>query len=145
MKLVTWRPLSDIDRLFDHLVGFGTEAPFNRRSMTMGMVVPKVDMFERNGSLVLKADIPGVAKEDIDISITKDALTIKGKIRKEKELNEEDCYSLERENGTFMRTLPISHEIETDKATASYKNGVLEIVLPKKEKTTPKNVKVTSN
>lgn len=145
MKLVTWRPLSDMDSFFENLIDLGTGGSFNQRSMKTGVPVPKVDIFEKNGSLVVKADIPGVAKENIDISITKDTLTIKGEIRKEEELREEDYYSLERQSGTFIRTIPITHAVETGKATASYENGVLEIILPKKEKAKPKTITVTGN
>jgi HSP20 family protein len=145
MKLVTWRPLSDMDRFFENLIDLGLGGSFNQKSMKTGAPAPKVDIFEKNGSLVVKADIPGVAKENIDISITKDALTIKGEIRKEEELREEDYYSLERQSGTFIRTIPITHAVETDKARANYENGVLEIILPKKEKAKPKTITVTGN
>lgn len=145
MKLVKWRPLLDSNRFFEDFFTSGSWSSLSPRCIETGVPVPKVDIFEKNGSLVVKADIPGVDKDTIDISITKDTLTIKGEVRKEAELKEENYYSLERRYGNFTRTIPITYAVDTDKAKENYENGVLEIVLPKKEKAKPKSIKVTGN
>jgi HSP20 family protein len=145
MKLLKRRPLLDSDRFFEDFLDSGYWSSLSPRCIVTGVPVPNVDIFEKNGSLVVKADIPGVEKDNINISITKDTLIIKGEVRKEAELKEENYYSLERRYGNFTRTIPITYAVDTDKAKANYKNGVLEIVLPKREKIKPKTIKVTGN
>ena len=94
---------------------------------------PLIDVYDSDNELMVKADIPGLKKEDIDVSIHDDILTIKGEKKIENEVREENCFRSERFYGSFNRSIELPSEVEWDKATATYKNGVLELKLPKKE------------
>lgn len=149
MSIVKWSPLKeleemrkDMDRLFDELF-----SPLTRRRRgwvkpEMSVIVPNIDMYDRKNEIVVKAELPGVSKEDIDITITKDSLTIKGEIKKEEDVKDEDYYACEISYGTFTRSISLPVEVDSEKAKASLKNGVLEIVLPKKEEARIKEIKV---
>lgn len=149
MSIVKWSPLKeledmrkDMDRLFGEFF-----PPLTRRRRTwlkpeMGVIVPDIEMYDRKDEIVVKAEVPGVTKEDIDLTITKDSLTLKGEIKKEEEVNEEDYYACERSYGSFTRTIALPVEVDSAKAKASFKNGVLEIVLPKREEAKPKEIKI---
>lgn len=148
MSIVKWSPLKeleemrrDMDRLFEEFF-----APSRRRrgwvKPEVGIIVPNIEMYDRKNEIVVKAELPGVTKEDIDLSITKDSLTLKGEVKKEEEVKEENYYSSERSYGSFTRTIALPVEVESEKAKASFKSGVLEIVLPKKEDAKPKEIKI---
>lgn len=149
MALVKWTPireLEDMRRDLDKLFGDFFE-PSARRRLGMkpvepGMVVPSVDVFERQGEIIVKADIPGVEKDNIDITITKDHLTVKGEVKKEEEVKQEDYYSVERSWGSFSRTIPLPPDADSAKAKATFKNGVLELVFPKKEEAKQSEIKL---
>ena len=99
-------------------------------------------MFDREDKVVIKAELPGMSKEDIDISITGNVLTIKGEHEVEEEVKDEDYYCCERYRGTFYRAIQLPSGLETDKIEANYENGVLEITLPKAPEVKPKKVTV---
>lgn len=148
MSIVKWSPLKeleemrkDMDRLFEDFF-----APVRRRRgwirPEVGVFVPNIEMYDRKNEIVVKAELPGVSKEDIDLTITKDSLTMKGEVKKEEEIKEEDYYACERSYGSFTRTIALPVEVDSEKAKASFKNGVLEIVLPKREEAKPKEIKI---
>ncbi len=151
MSIVKWSPMKELedmrkemDRLFADFL-----EPYPRRwrrllprTTEAGVVVPNIDMYDRKKEIVLKAELPGMEKKDIDISITKDTLTLKGEIRKDEEVKEESYYCCERSYGSFTRTMSLPSEVDSEKTKATFKNGVLEIVLPKKEEAMAKEIKV---
>jgi HSP20 family protein len=148
MSIVKWSPLKeleemrkDMDRLFEDFF-----SPITRRRRWLkpevGVVVPNIEMYDRKNEIVIKAELPGITKEDIDLTITKDSLTLKGEMKKEEEVKEEDYYACERSYGSFTRTIALPVEVNSEKAKASFKNGVLEVVLPKKEEAKPKEIKI---
>jgi HSP20 family protein len=92
---------------------------------------PKVDVLDREGEIVVKAEIPGVDKKDIDISVGEDSVTIKGETRKEEKEEKGDYYRCEISRGSFSRTVALPAAVDGAKATASFKDGVLELTLPK--------------
>ncbi len=149
MSVVKWSPLKeledmrrDMDRLFEE---FFTPSPGRRRWPTRagaGVVVPDIEMYDRKSEIVIKAELPGVNKEDIDLSITKDTLTLKGEVKREEEVKEEDYYANERTYGTFNRTIALPVEVDNEKAKANFKNGILELVIPKREEAKPKEIKI---
>jgi len=150
MPLVKWSPMKeletlrrDMERLFeDVLEPFGRRRWWLRRLSQRDVIVPNVEMYDRGNEIVVKAELPGVEKDDIDLTITKDSLTIKGETKKEEEVKEEDYYCSECTYGSFHRTLSLPVEIDAAKATASFKNGILKITLPKLEEAKAKEVKV---
>lgn len=105
-------------------------------------IVPTVDILENNGDIVVKAELPGVKKEDIDITLTDDTITISGEKKKEEEVKKKDYYRYESSYGSFCRTFSLPSEVQSDKAKTKMKDGVLEIRIPKTEEAKKKEVKV---
>ncbi|MEM7816784.1 MAG: Hsp20/alpha crystallin family protein [Candidatus Aenigmatarchaeota archaeon] len=104
--------------------------------------LPSLDISEDKNNLIIKVDVPGVKQDDIDISISGDVLTIKGERKKEEETKDKNYYRRERFYGVFSRSLTLPNYVDTNKVEANYKDGVLEIVLPKTESAKPKQIKV---
>jgi HSP20 family protein len=105
---------------------------------------PAVDVFDRNGSFVVKADVPGMAAKDIEVNMTEDGVTISGERTEEKEVKEKDYYRSERSYGRFMRQISLPAGADRDKAQATFKEGVLEITFPLKEGAQKKTIEVKS-
>jgi len=112
------------------------------RMPEMEEVSPKVDIFEEADNFVVKAEVPGLKKEEIEVSLTDDMVTISGEKRKEEKVEKKDYYRMERSYGSFMRSFRLPKEIQTDKAKATFKNGVLEVRAPKTEEAKKKEKKV---
>ncbi len=137
----------DMERLFDEVFDPAHRRPrrwWPKPSETM-LVAPNIDMYDRKGEIVIKAELPGIEKENIDLSITKDTVVLKGEIKKEEETKEENYYLCERVSGKFTRTIDIPAEVDAEKVRATFKNGVLEIVLPKKEQVKPTEIKIEAS
>jgi len=101
-----------------------------------------VDMYQTTNDVVVKATLPGVKPEEVDISITGDILTIKGEHKGEQEIKQEDYFYKERRYGAFSRSLQIPGQVKSDKAEAVFENGVLTLTLPKTEEVKPRQIKV---
>jgi len=134
MVLERWRPGLYI-RSWRPILGNSLE----ERSWT-----PAVDVFEKDDKFVVKAELPGMKEEDIDVSVVGDALTIRGEKVAETEVDEEDYYRSECSYGSFIRSLPLPSNVNADKITATYEGGVLEISLPKVAEIKPKKVRVSA-
>jgi HSP20 family protein len=93
--------------------------------------LPVMDIFEEGDTLVVKAEVPGLAKEELDVKVEGDLLTLSGKKEKEEKVERKDYHRYERSSGTFSRTVRLPAEVEVDKVTAALKEGVLEIRAPK--------------
>ena len=105
--------------------------------------IPAVDIYETEGhDLVVKAELPGMEKENIEVNLSDHTLTIKGEKKKEEEIKEENYYRAERSYGGFLRTLELPKDVHADKVKASFKNGILEVRMPKTEEAKAKEVKV---
>ena len=105
-------------------------------------IVPSVDIFEDKGDVVVKAELPGIKKEDIDITLTEDTITISGEKSREEEVKKKDFYRWECSYGSFSRTFVLPAEVQAGKAKTSLKNGVLEVRVPKTDDAKKKEVKV---
>jgi HSP20 family protein len=105
-------------------------------------VVTAIDILREGDNIVVKAELPGMKKEDIDVSLTKDTITISGEKKKEEKIEKKDYHSIERSYGSFKRSFSLPSEIQTDKASAKFKDGVLEIRIPKTEEAKKKEKKV---
>jgi HSP20 family protein len=101
-----------------------------------------VDLYEQNDEIVVKAELPGLDADDIEVSITDHLLVLRGEKRKEEEVNERDYYRSERVYGEFVRTVPLPAEADPEKVTATINNGVLEIHLPKSEEAKKRQIQV---
>lgn len=130
----------EMNRLFDFSLSraFGTD----RDSFFQNNWGPAIDVYESDDDFLVKADLPGMEKGDIDISIHDTTLTIKGEKKLEKEYKDKSYVRAERYHGSFTRSIDLPSDVESDKIKASYKNGVLELLVPKKEEAKPKQIKV---
>lgn len=133
-----WRDLEEIEEEFDRLWrGFG---PRMRAFMPRAVVPePALDVYRKNGNLVVELDAPGMKREDFSVEIEGRTLKISGERKTEEEIKEEDYYRCERSYGRFSRWIDLPEDVSTENATASYENGVLKVTLPaapeaKKEK-----------
>ena len=135
-----WEPSSlfedmqaDLARLLDG-GPFGS-FPFGRSLRRMpqlpGANLPRVDVFEREGNLVIKAELPGVKKEDIELQITDGDLVLRAERREEHEVKEENWYRMERSYGSLYRRLPMPEGVKADQIQATLTDGVLEVTIPK--------------
>ena len=130
---------SEMDRLWDTFL-FGR--PKKVKAKEEGEWFPAVDITETDEGIVVSAEIPGMNSKDIDISLSEGVLIIQGERKFAKETSEETYIQIERSYGTFRRTFTIPRTIDQEKIKASYKDGVLRVVLPKKEKIHPKQISV---
>jgi HSP20 family protein len=96
-----------------------------------------VDVYEKDGNLIVKAEVPGMKKEDIKVEMDDGDLVLSGERKSESEVREEDYYRVERAYGSFYRRLQIPFDVKTEQIKATYKDGVLEIAIPKPAQATP--------
>jgi HSP20 family protein len=145
MALVPWDPIRNLislqdrmNRLFDETMhrGRGAEA------MDMGTWAPPVDIYETETEIVLVAEVPGVDEKDVDVEVKDNLLTIKGERRMEKSVREESYHRVERAYGGFSRSFTLPQAVDSEKITATYNRGVLEIRLPKPEKAKTHQIKI---
>jgi HSP20 family protein len=137
-------PLWELERLFDDFFRrpFAPLSLPRLRFAAAEEIVPSVDIFEANGDVVLKVELPGIKKEDIEVTLTDSDITISGEKKKEEEVKRKDFYKYERSYGSFCRTFSLSAEVNADKVKSTFKDGVLEVRMPKSEKAKSKEVKV---
>lgn len=103
---------------------------------------PSMDITEDKENIMVKVDLPGVKQQDIDIEVTGKTLTIKGERKHEEEKKEKNYHRVERFYGSYARTVTLPEYVDMEKIKAEYKNGVLELSIPKKEEAKPKQIKV---
>ncbi|MCX8118123.1 MAG: Hsp20/alpha crystallin family protein [Desulfobacterota bacterium] len=127
-----------MDRLWDSFFERGVR----RKTDEAGDWFPTLDVSETKDDLVIKAEVPGLEPKDIDISLSDGVLTIKGEKKEEREEKEEDYYLMERCYGSFARSIQLPKRVQSDKIQATYKNGLLKIVLPKSEEAKKKEIKI---
>ena len=127
----------EMDRLFGDFnlgaPGFGRELG-RLADLETSTWLPQVEMFERNGKLNIRADLPGLSKDDIDVDISNDAVVIRGERQQEKEDSGEGYYRSERSYGSFYREIPLPSGVNPEEANATFRDGVLEITMPAPER-----------
>ncbi len=106
------------------------------------LVAPVIDLFEEKDEIVAKIELPGVGKQDIEVNVRENFLTIKGENKRKEEIKEENYYRSERSYGAFLRTVELPQEIQVDRACASFKEGLLEVRMPKSEAAKRKEIKI---
>ena len=145
LTLRRWEPFGHFRRFerdLDHFWG-ATPAPFFARPVyrgSNGHVL--LDVYEDNDRLAVKAAVPGVKPEDLDVSVTDNVLVIKGETKTEGDVNGDGYLHRERSYGSFHRQITLRPDLDIDKAEASYEDGVLTISFPKKESSKPKSLKI---
>jgi HSP20 family protein len=144
MTLVKWEPFRDLMAMQDRMTRLIDETLSRiwKEDMAQGVWSPPVDILERGDEVVLKADLPGVTQNEIDIRVEEGTLTIQGERKFVKESSEENYVQIERPYGTFRRTFSIPRTIDQESIKASYKDGVLRIILPRKQEIQPKQIVV---
>jgi HSP20 family protein len=142
-SMIRWEPFRDLatlrdqmERVFNALPGRGDEG------LTAGAWVPPVDVYESHDAIVLKADLPEMTENDVDISVEGNTLTIKGERKREAEGEERNYFRVERSYGTFTRTFTLPPTVDPAKIEATFSRGVLKISLPKREESKPRQIKV---
>ena len=113
-----------------------------RTEDSFGTWAPPVDIFERQDYLVIRAEVPGVQKEDMDVRIENGVLTLHGERKQETEVQEENAHRMERVYGAFTRSFSLPTTVDAAKVAATYKDGVLEVTVPKAESAKPKKVEI---
>ena len=148
MALARWTPARDItsirdemNRLLNEFMGRGTG---KEGTWSAGAWMPPVDIYENDDALVVKAELPGFSKEDITVELKDNTLMLKGERKRETEVKEGDYHRMERTYGAFQRSFALPTTVDQQKVTAAYKDGVLELSLPKVEAAKPKRVAISS-
>lgn len=148
MGIVRFDPFRELDRLqneVNRLFEGYTAQPTERSAGVPARVwSPAVDVVENENAVILRAELPGMRQEDIDIELTGDTLTLRGERRFENEERKDNYVRVERSYGRFQRSFTLGVPVQHDKVNATYRDGVLEVTLPKSEETKPRKVQVTS-
>lgn len=133
----------DIDRMFEDFFGRRWLQPFGwERPLLQMPALPSVDVIDRDHEVVVRAEVPGYKKEEVDISVSNNSLTLKGETRTEEKEEKGDYYRCEISRGSFSRTIALPAEVDGDKVKAAMKDGMLEITLPKLAKSKRHSVKI---
>lgn len=142
-------PFDEMEQMLDKYFSQGWMRPFRMDWPEFAHLkppfegkTPSVDIIERDAEIVVKAELPGVDKDDIDISVTERSVSIKGSTSHEEKEEKGDYYRSEISRGSFARSLPLPAEVDESKARASFKDGILELTLPKKTKSRRQKINI---
>ncbi len=147
MALARWTPMGNLTSLQDQMNrmfndffrgGPGEEAGWGLRTWS-----PPVDIYETDDALILKAELPGVSKDDVSVEVHNNTLFLRGQRKHEAEVKDEQYHRVERAYGTFERSFVLPTMVDQDKVQATYKDGVLELRLPKSEVAKPRRIAIT--
>lgn len=147
MPLTPWRSMWDtrfpslreeMDRVFEDFFGDTGLASLSETNW-----LPPVDIVDSDKDITVIMDLPAMAPEDVTVTVMEDTLTIEGERKQEQEFKDRDYYRSERMHGSFSRTISLPGNVRGEKASASYKDGVLTVQLPKSQKETAKEIKIT--
>ena len=149
MLLTRWqKPNSSVVDPFEHLNRLRSEvtrlfeSPFGNLTQGFNTWSPAIDLFEDKDNVIVKAELPGMKKEEIDVSLHEGTLTISGERKSEREEKEGETYRSERFYGRFQRSVLLPGSVSVEKVSANYKDGVLTITMPKSEEAKPKQIQV---
>jgi HSP20 family protein len=131
---------NSLQQQFSRLFNEAFERTSDESSLTTW--APPVDIFETEHELVVKADLPDIKPEELDIRVENNILTIRGERKFEKKVNENNYLRVERSYGSFSRSFSLANTVNSEAIKAEYKNGVLTLTIPKREEAKPKQIKV---
>jgi HSP20 family protein len=146
-SMSVWQPfraMEQFEKDFDDIFGRSNWPALMGDGGKAEELLPKMDIFEKEDKYVVKAEVPGIKTEDIDISIMGDLLTVKGEKKDELETKEENYYRREMSYGSFVRSIRLPSSVDVDKVSASCDDGILEIDLPKAGVVSPKKISMTT-
>jgi len=138
MALIRWEPARDLNSLFSSIFDTPTGSVSAGRRW-----LPAMDLVETDDHFVLRADLPGLAEDDVDVTLENDVLTVSGQRKAETETREKGYYRVERASGSFRRSLSLPEGVDPDAIEANFDNGVLEVRIPKPEQRKPRKVAIT--
>lgn len=142
-------PWDEMDRVFDRFFDRNWLRPFGRHFPHLPQVwegrMPRVDVLDRDDAVVVRAELPGVNREDLDVSLTEDTVTIRGSSRRESKEEKEDYYRCEISRGEFARTVRLPAAVDGDKAKAKFSDGILELTLPKEKAARRRTIEITED
>ncbi|KPJ74680.1 MAG: hypothetical protein AMJ54_16790 [Deltaproteobacteria bacterium SG8_13] len=143
MQLTKWDPFREMEDMFDR---YSRALSFPRRGsqevMATGDWAPRVDIAETDREFTIKAEIPDVRKEDVKVTVDNGILTIKGERKQEKEEKNKKYHRVERWYGSFTRSFTLPDNVDESKITAAFKDGMLNLTIPKTEASKPKAIEV---
>lgn len=128
---------NEINRLFKELI------PEEKLETQVTTWSPRVDVYEKDNSIVVEAEIPGAKKEDIEVKVKDNSIVIRGEVKKEEEKKEENYYRSERFYGRFERVLPLPTDVKVEEAKATFENGILKLTIPKVSQEKEVKVEIT--
>jgi len=137
MSLVPWNPFRDIDNIGREINSF-----FDYPAKLFAGHSPRVDVYQTEDEVVVKAEIPGVSREDLSLYVDDRSVRISGETRREEKYSENDTYRSERYYGSFSRTVPLPAEVKPDEARAEYKDGILTVTVPKAEQSKGRKIDI---
>jgi HSP20 family protein len=142
MGLTRWE--SEMDRMMDDFFGRRMRSWWPERWLgrEAEITTPSVDVYEEKDEIVVKAELPGMDKSDIEVNISDSHLILRGEKKKEEKVEDKNYYRCERSYGAFLRTVELPADVQADKIKASFKNGILEVRLPKSEEAKSKEIKI---
>lgn len=145
MAMTRFDPFRDLAVLQDRMNRLFNESYGPRQSddlMSRGSWTPAVDIYEVEGALVLKAELPDLRREDIEVNIENNTLTLRGERRLDNEIKQESFHRIERAYGSFVRQFSLPPTVDATKIGAEYKNGVLTVRLPIREEAKPRTINI---
>lgn len=137
--VAAWPGFGELENRLQHIFN---NWPLDTEGANGSEWVPAVDLAEEEDKYILTADLPGLTKEDINLSITDDVITLKGNRKTESEEKKKGYHRIERSYGSFQRVFRIPGGVDSGKVEASFKNGVLNVALPKPEESRPRQIDV---
>lgn len=146
MNVIKYDPFRELKSLQDEMTRLFTgnlPGSFNREEMLNGAWSPRVDIYEDKDRLILEAELPGMKREDFDISVENNVITLKGERKFEMKKEGDNYHRVERSYGSFTRSFTLPQTVTPEGATADFDNGVLCISLPKREETRARKIEVT--
>lgn len=147
MTLARFSPMPDVVSLreaMDRLFEDSFIRPTTLSGLPAGQIAVPVDLWETAEAYFLRADLPGLTAEDIDINITADTLAISGEMKAQQDVTNEGWLRQERRHGKFQRAFTLPTQLDANKVEATFENGVLYLVLPKAEAVRPKQIKISA-
>lgn len=145
MNVIKYDPFRELRGLHDEMNRLFSSALPDRVEFARGAWSPSVDIFEDQDRLIVEAELPGLNREDFEVSVENNVLTLKGERKFEKKTEGDNYHRVERSYGSFTRQFTLPQTVTADGATADFENGVLRVSLPKREETKARKIEITGS
>ena len=143
MAIVRWDPFRDLQERMNRMFDDSYRGTGRGEDWGLGGAwAPPVDIYEKDGNIVVKAELPGVDPKDVDVRVENNLLTLRGERKFDTEVQRDSYHRVERSYGSFSRSFTLPNVVDTEKIKADYKEGMLKLVLPKKEEAKPKQISI---